>query len=263
MRQALRRFINDWLSKDTPYLMWLLSPFTSFKQPDGAAPREAEPLVRRDTYLAVDRMAEDVEPAVQREIGRLVVEFQGIFSPESIDRLARDSLEVLTRASVRLYIPQLVYRFTRERLKALATAEGRILTAAPEILFVCGRNAARSQMAAAFAQQLSQGRFTVHSAGAQPADQIDPAVVAVMAELGLDLSEAFPKPLTDEVIQAADIVITMGCGDACPLLPFKKYEDWPIDDPAGQPVVRVRQIRDDIKGRVEGLVAFLEAPITG
>jgi protein-tyrosine-phosphatase len=207
----------------------------------------------------VDIDAQDIEPAVQREIARLVEEFQGIFSPESIDRLARDSFERLEGAPVKRFLPQFVYRFTRERLQALATVEGLIKRGHLDILFVCGRNAARSQMAAALTQSLSHGRFTVHSAGARPVEQVDPAVVAVMAELRLDLSEAFPKPLTDEVVQVADVVITMGCGDACPLLPFKKYEDWPIPDPHGKAVVTVREIRDVIRGRVEGLIATLEA----
>jgi arsenate reductase (thioredoxin) len=125
-------------------------------------------------------------------------------------------------------------------------------------LFVCGRNAARSQMAAALTQHLSHGRINAHVAGTRPADQVDPAVVAVMYELGLDLSEAFPKPFTDEVIRAADVVITMGCGDACPLLPGQKYEDWPVEDPIGKAVVTVREFRDAVRNRVEALVAGRE-----
>ena len=115
-------------------------------------------------------------------------------------------------------------------------------------------------MAAALLQHLSGGRVHVRSAGSDPADQINPAALEVMAELGLDLSEEFPKPLTDEVVQAADAVITMGCGDACPVYPGKRYEDWELDDPAGQPPEKVREIRDAIALRVELLLAELGIP---
>jgi protein-tyrosine-phosphatase len=116
-------------------------------------------------------------------------------------------------------------------------------------------------MAAALTHHLSGGQVHVRSAGSEPADQINPAVLQVMQELGLDLSQEFPKPLTDEVVRAADVVITMGCGDACPLYPGKKYEDWELDDPAGQPVEKVRQVRDDIRGHVEHLLLELGVPI--
>ena len=131
----------------------------------------------------------------------------------------------------------------------------------PEVLFVCVHNAGRSQMAAALTHHLSDGQVHVRSAGSEPADQINPAVIQVMEELGLDLSQEFPKPLTDEVVRAADVVITMGCGDVCPLYPGKRYEDWELDDPAGQPVEKVRQIRDDICRHVEQLLSELSVPI--
>jgi len=127
----------------------------------------------------------------------------------------------------------------------------------PEVLFVCVHNAGRSQMAAALLDHHAQGRVHVRSAGSAPADTINPAVVEVMSELGLDLSKEFPKPLTDEVVQAADAVITMGCGDACPVFPGKRYLDWQLPDPHGQPVEVVREIRDDIDRRVRGLLADL------
>ena len=127
----------------------------------------------------------------------------------------------------------------------------------PEVLFVCTHNAGRSQMAAALTHHLSGGRVHARSAGSDPAERANPAAVVVMGELGLDLSREFPKPLTDEAVRAADVVITMGCGDACPLYPGKKYEDWQVDDPAGQPVEIVRAIRDRIRARVERLLAEL------
>jgi protein-tyrosine-phosphatase len=127
----------------------------------------------------------------------------------------------------------------------------------PEILFVCVHNAGRSQMAAVLCDSLSGGRVHVRSAGSEPAEQINPAVIEAMREAGLDLGKEFPKPLTDEVVRAADIVITMGCGDACPVYPGKRYLDWELDDPAGQPLEAVRCIRDEIRGRVEALLVEL------
>jgi arsenate reductase (thioredoxin) len=128
----------------------------------------------------------------------------------------------------------------------------------PEVLFVCVHNAGRSQMAAALLDHAAAGRVRVTSAGSQPASQINPAVVQVMAEIGLDISRAYPKPLTGEKVAAADVVITMGCGDACPVYPGKRYEDWDLPDPAGLGVDAVRPIRDAIQGRVLALLRDLE-----
>lgn len=127
----------------------------------------------------------------------------------------------------------------------------------PEVLFVCVHNAGRSQMAAALLDHHAQGRVHVRSAGSAPADQINPAVIAVMDELGIDLGKEFPKPLTDEVAQAADVIVTMGCGDACPVYLGKRYLDWELDDPAGKGVNDVRPIRDEIEQRVKALLAEL------
>jgi arsenate reductase (thioredoxin) len=128
---------------------------------------------------------------------------------------------------------------------------------APEVLFVCTHNAGRSQMAAALLDHLAAGRVRVTSAGSRPASQLNPAVVAVMAEIGLDISREFPKPLTSDKVQAADVVITMGCGDACPVYPGKRYLDWDLPDPAGLGVDEVRPIRDAISLRVRALLAEL------
>ncbi len=127
----------------------------------------------------------------------------------------------------------------------------------PEVLFVCVHNAGRSQMAAGLVRLRSEGRIRVRSAGSDPADSINPAVIEAMAELGVDMSEEFPKPLTDDAVRAADVVITMGCGDACPIYPGKRYEDWVLDDPAGQDIRAVRRIRDEIDARVTALVGEL------
>ena len=127
----------------------------------------------------------------------------------------------------------------------------------PEVLFVCVHNAGRSQMAAALVELRSAGRIAVRSAGSAPADEIHPAVVEAMHEVGVDLSGASPKVLTDNAVQRVDVVVTMGCGDACPVYPGKRYEDWTVDDPAGQDLATVRRIRDEIDARVQALVAEL------
>jgi protein-tyrosine-phosphatase len=129
--------------------------------------------------------------------------------------------------------------------------------AVPEVLFVCVHNAGRSQMAAGLLDKLAAGRVYVRSAGSEPADRLNPNVVAAMAEVGVDLEHEFPKPLTDEAVRAADVVITMGCGDACPIYPGKRYEDWELDDPAGKDLETVRRIRDEIAGRVRTLLGEL------
>ncbi|MGH3978589.1 MAG: arsenate reductase ArsC [Pseudonocardiaceae bacterium] len=131
------------------------------------------------------------------------------------------------------------------------------MTTIPEVLFVCVHNAGRSQMAAALLHHHAAGRVTVRSAGSAPAGSINPAVRDAMAEIGLDLSAEYPKPLTEEAVRAADVVITMGCGDACPIYPGKRYLNWELEDPAGRPVEQIRLIRDDIVHRVRTLLAEL------
>jgi len=127
----------------------------------------------------------------------------------------------------------------------------------PEVLFVCVHNAGRSQMAAALLDHYGRGRVRVRSGGSAPGERINPAVAEAMAEIGLDLSKEFPKPVTDEGVRAADVVITMGCGDACPIYPCKRYEDWVLSDPMGQDIEKVRPIRDEIDRRVQALLAEL------
>lgn len=201
-----------------------------------------------------------VNQDVGLEIRRLHEEFREIFSPETIDRFAGESIETLRGSRIEDFVAIFVRRFTRERLKALAQAEGLIQKDRPEVLFVCVHNSGRSQMAAALMTHLSGGLVHVRSAGSNPAEQLNPAVVQVMREQGLDLPEAFPKPLTDEVVRAADAVITMGCGNTCPIYPGKRYEDWQLEDPAGQPIDKVREIRDQVERRVRGLLAELGVP---
>src|SRR5262245_24775233 len=205
--------------------------------------------------------AEMLDPVTRHHINqaadRLAEEFAGIFSQETIARYMAESTDLLGDARINVYVPVLAHRFARERLKALAQSEGKIVKEQPEVLFVCTHNAGRSQMAAGLVKLRSNGRIHVRSAGSTPADEINPAVIEAMTEIGVDMREEFPKPLTDEVVKAAAVVITMGCGDACPIYPGKKYEDWELDDPAGQDVASVRVIRDEIDARVQRLIGEL------
>jgi arsenate reductase (thioredoxin) len=194
------------------------------------------------------------EHHVRQMAERLVDEFAGTFSRETIERYISESVDLLGESKVNTFVPVLAHRFARERLRALGQAEGTITKEQPEVLFVCVQNAGRSQMAAGLVKLRSEGRIHVRTAGSAPAENMDPVVVEAMEELGVDMGEEFPKPLTDEVVRAADVVITMGCGDACPIYPGKKYEDWVLDDPAGQDLEAVRRIRDEIDGRVQRLV---------
>lgn len=209
----------------------------------------------------IQPVVQALDPVTQHHINqaadRLAEEFEGIFSQETIARYMAESTDLLGDARVNVFVPVLAHRFARERLRALAQAEGILGKAQPEVLFVCVHNAGRSQMAAGLLKLRSGGRINVRSAGSAPANEINPAVVDAMEEIGVDMGEAFPKPLTDEVVRAADVVITMGCGDACPIYPGKKYADWELDDPAGQDLETVRRIRDDLDGRIQALVAEL------
>jgi arsenate reductase (thioredoxin) len=217
-----------------------------------AVPRGGQPMPSRDQPL--DPISRQT---FARSIEALHEEFRGIYSLETIERYVNEAIDRLSGARVVDFIPLFVHRFSREQLRALAQAEGAIIKDVPEVLFVCVHNAGRSQMAAALLDHHAKGKVHVRSAGSAPTDKINPAAVAAMDEVGIDLSREFPKPLTDEFVKAADVVITMGCGDACPIYPGKRYEDWELDDPAGQPVEVVRRIRDDIDARVQLLLAEL------
>ena len=206
-------------------------------------------------------MSQALDPVTQHHVQqaaqRLKDEFAGVFSEETIERYIGESLDLLGNSKINVFVPVLAHRFARERLKALAQADNLIVKEQPEVLFVCVHNAGRSQMAAGLVKLRSEGRIHVRSAGSAPGSEINPAVIEAMTELGVDMGEEFPKPLTDEVVRAADVVVTMGCGDACPIYPGKRYEDWSLDDPAEQNLEAVRRIRDEIDGRVQRLVAEL------
>ncbi|WP_462187368.1 MULTISPECIES: arsenate reductase ArsC [unclassified Frankia] len=229
---------------------------------------------------------------VKAAIRRLAYEYETCFTQGDVEEVFTDSFNrFAATARVTLYLPVLAERgrnevtntrsrassqvtglwrvrnaqvisfrlqkITRERLEALATTRGLIAKKVPEVLFVCVHNAGRSQMAAVFTRHYAGTQLHIRTGGSDPAEGIHPEVIVAMKEIGLSLDEEFPKPLTDDILAAADVVITMGCGDTCPYVPGKRYEDWPIDDPAVSAPQRVRAIRDDIGTRVRGLLASL------
>ncbi|MEI5525512.1 arsenate reductase ArsC [Streptomyces brasiliscabiei] len=191
---------------------------------------------------------------------RLATRHTGRFAPETVQGVLADSYRRLAEtAKVTTHLVVLAERFAAERLDALVHVNGAPGSGPARVLFVCSHNAGRSQLAAALLQHRAAGRVTVSSAGTHPAAEVEPHIAQVLAEAGADAAGAFPKPLTDEVVQAADIVITMGCGDACPVAPGRRYLDWPVADPDGATVAAVRQIRDDIDARITDLLATLPA----
>jgi protein-tyrosine-phosphatase len=181
-------------------------------------------------------------------------EFEGIFGEEIIERFLRAGYD-------KFAAPLLAERFARQRLRALARVEGHTEDERPIVLFLCVHNAGRSQMALGFFQHLAGDRAVAWSGGSEPGHQVNPSAVAAMAERGIDISGEFPKPWTDEIVRAADVVVSMGCGDACPVFPGKRYLDWELDDPAGQGVDSVRPIRDEIESRVRGLLTNLKVDV--
>ncbi len=196
--------------------------------------------------------------ALRSAAQRLATEFEGTFGAETIERFLVSSYDqIVEGATITNFLPLLAERFARQRLKALARVEGKVDDGIPTVLFVCVHNAGRSQMALGWFNQLAGDRAVAWSGGSEPGKEVNPAAIAAMAEVGIDITGEFPKPWTEEIVRAADVVITMGCGDACPLFPGKRYEDWELEDPAGQGVDAVRPIRDEIERRVRELLASL------
>lgn len=206
-----------------------------------------------------DPVAHAVAPAV---LGRIADDlsgrFAGTFSPETVAEYVQGSYALLAeRARITRYLPSLTARFAADRLRALAAADGLADDKTPDILFVCVQNAGRSQLASAILRSLAGDRVRVLTAGSEPAGLINPKITAALDEIGVSIAGEYPKPLTDEVVRAADYVITMGCGDACPIYPGKRYLDWDLPDPAELSMEGVRQVRDDIDARVRNLLAEL------
>jgi arsenate reductase len=198
-------------------------------------------------------------PVLARITDDLTTRFRGTFSPETIERYVRESYELLAgQARITRYLPSFTARFAGDRLRSLAVADDRFGKDVPDVLFVCVQNAGRSQLASAILRSLAGERVRVLTAGSAPAGKVNPMVVAALDEIGVPLDGEYPKPLTEEVVRAADYVITMGCGDACPVYPGRTYLDWDLADPVGLPMQGVRAIRDEIEARVRLLLADLD-----
>ncbi len=205
----------------------------------------------------------DQQLALRTAARRLTGEFDGIYGTETIERFLHSSYDQFASlSSVPNFLPLLAERFARQRLHALARVEGRDRDGKPVVLFLCTHNAGRSQMALGFFTHLAGEHAIAWSGGSDPGTAINPSAIAAMAERGIDISTEYPKPWTDEVVRAADVVVTMGCGDACPVFPSTRYEDWDVSDPAGLTVEDVRPIRDELERRVRRLIAQLEIPAT-
>jgi len=199
----------------------------------------------------------EMRPLIRASAERLRTDFAGVLGEETIQRFMAESWESLQGAKVAAFVPLFVERFTRQRLRALARVEGTSTDTRPMVVFLCVQNAGRSQMAAGWLQHLAGDGVEVFSGGSNPASEVNPAAIEAMAEIGVDISSEYPKPWTDEVVQAANIVVTMGCGDSCPIFPGTRYMDWEVGDPAGLPLEQVRPIRDEIGERVRGIMAEL------
>ncbi|MBA2307732.1 MAG: arsenate reductase ArsC [Pseudonocardiales bacterium] len=205
----------------------------------------------------------DQRLALKTAASNLVSEFSEMFGVETIERFLHSSYDQFaTRASVPNFLPLLAERFARQRLHALAKVEGKSHDGKPTVLFLCTHNAGRSQMAMGFFEHLAGDQAIAWSGGSEPGISVNPAAVDAMAERGIDISREYPKPWTDEIVRAADVVITMGCGDACPVFPGRRYEEWVLEDPAGLGVGSVRPIRDEIEQRVRTLLAELDVAAT-
>ena len=193
----------------------------------------------------------DQQVALKTAATRLHKEFEGTFNTETIERFLHSSYdEFAGKATMLNFLPLLAERFAKQRLQAMARIESKGDGGTPVVLFLCVHNAGRSQMALGFFNHHAGDRAVAWSGGSEPGDQVNGAAVAAMAERGIDIAQEYPKPWTDEIVQAADVVVTMGCGDACPYFPGKRYEDWELEDPAGRDVADVRPIRDEIERRV-------------
>jgi arsenate reductase len=195
----------------------------------------------------------DAAPDLDRIAADLSLRFRGVFSPETVRATVEQSLELLSQTGAAPLLSSRTATFAATRLEALSRSTGAP-AATPTVLFVCVQNAGRSQLAAGILRQLAGDAVHVQTAGSAPATGIRPMVVGVLDEIGVAIGDEFPKPLTDEVVRAADVVVTMGCGDACPVYPGRRYLDWELEDPVGKPVDEVRAIRDDVEVRVRGLL---------
>ena len=207
-------------------------------------------------------LSPDVQRALENGVAQLQSEFSGTFDAETIQRLMYASYEKLAaRATVRDFLPLLAERFARQQLHARAKINSKSGDEKLVVLFLCNHNAGRSQMARGFFNHFAGGGAVVWSGGSEPQGAINPAAIAVMAERGIDISAEYPKPWTGEVVQAADVIVTMGCGEAGPDAPGRRFENWELDDPSGKDLPEVRLIRDEIESRVRWLLDDLRIPV--
>ena len=210
----------------------------------------------------LDSLTADQRLALLTAAKILQKEFAGVFSTETIELFLQTSYDQFAdRAKFTNFLPLMAERFARQRLTALARVEGKHSDGTPIVLFLCVHNAGRSQMALGWFNRLAGGQAIAWSGGSEPSTEVNPAAIESMREIGINIQAEFPKPWTDEILRAADVVVTMGCGDACPIFPGKRYEDWELDDPEGLDVEGVRPIRDEIGERVRELLASLQVPV--
>ena len=211
----------------------------------------------------LDSLSPDQRLALRTAAKVLQIEFAGTFSVETIELFLQTSYDQFAdRAKFTNFLPLMAERFARQRLTALARVEGKHdEDGVPIVLFLCVHNAGRSQMALGWFNHLARGQAIAWSGGSEPSTEVNPSAIEAMHEVGINIATEFPKPWTDEILRAADVVITMGCGDACPIFPGKRYEDWELDDPEGLDVDSVRPIRDEIGRRVQELLTTLQVPV--
>jgi arsenate reductase len=206
----------------------------------------------------------DQAVALKTAATRLGEQFDGVFGTETIERFLHTSFDQFAdRATIPTFLPLMAERFAKQRLRALAKVEGLHDDGKPTVLFLCTHNAGRSPMALGFFTHLAGDAAVGWSGGSEPGIEVNPAAIAAMRERGIDIAGEFPKPWTDETVRAADVVITMGCGDACPIFHGKRYEEWVLDDPAGQDLAAVRPIRDEVERRVRALLDELHVSAIG
>lgn len=273
-RARILRLIRE--SEDGRQLVGRLAQALDLRQPtvshhmkalheDGIVVRE--PDGRRVWYSVAPEHADRIDallgdgprtssPDLERITSDLVTRFRGVFSRETIRANVAESYELLARGTQSPMLASRTAAFAAARLEALGRTQS-VTEGVPTVLFVCVQNAGRSQLAAGILRQLAGGSVVVNTAGSAPASDVRHTVVTALDEIGVSLGGEFPKPLTDEAVRGADVVVTMGCGDACPVYPGRRYLDWDIEDPVGKPIDRVRAIRDDIEERVRTLLAEL------
>ena len=199
----------------------------------------------------------DLQLQVRKSATILQRRWEGRMNVETIERFLVESMDLLKSSKVLTWTPVIAERLTNDRLRALVRLEAKPSDLNPSVLFLCVHNAGRSQMAAGFMRRIAGDQVDVFSGGSEPAASVNQAVVAAMAEKNINIADELPQPWADEIVRAADVIVTMGCGDACPVYPGKRYVDWELDDPSGKTVDEVRPIRDEIERRVRALLKEL------